>query len=180
MLKLGRCDLAAAVTAIALLAPAVAHSQLDKSAVVITIRYTLVENQLSPKSGTVRSDRTREFRLSGINFIDYKIMMNGAVLETGKSSLGGSGGGVSPVNGLTYRTHAGILGGALSMTEQAETFHVTTTIRTDGKSACSASRVYQLNPGQKEFHTATPNGHVPEIGTDIHVENMTCSISTAP
>lgn len=180
MLKLRRRLLAPALTAIGLFAPAVAYGQQGNSVVIITMRYTLVENQLSPKSGMVRSDWTREFKLSGNNVIDYKIMMNGAVLETGKSSLGGSGGGVSPVNGLTYRTHAGVLGGALSMTEQAETFHVTTTIRTDGKSSCSASRVYQLNPGQKQFHTATPNGHAAESSTDIHVENMTCSILTAP
>jgi hypothetical protein len=177
---LNRRGAAPALAAIALLAPAVSHSQQGGGVVVITMRYTLVENQISPKSGAVATAWTREYRLSGDNVLDHTITMNGKVLETGQSGLGRTGAGVSPVNGLVYRTHAGVVGGALSMTEETETFHVTTTIRTDGKSTCSASRVYRLNPGQTQFHVATVNGHVPEVDTDIHVENMTCSISTAP
>jgi len=178
--KLGGYVLAPAVAAIALLVAAVAHGQQDSSAVVITLRYTLVENQISPKSGPVVTDWIREYRLSGDNVVDHKITMNGRLLESGRSSLGRTGAGVSPVNGLAYSAHAGVVGGALTMAEQTATFHVTTTIRTDGKTSCSASRVYQLNPGQTEFHVATVKDHTPEVDTDIHVENMTCSISTAP
>jgi len=180
MLELGRWVAPPVVAAIALLAPAVAHSQQDNNVVVITMHYTLVENQLSRKSGLVVTDWTREYRLSGNNVVDHKISMNGTVLEAGKTSLGRTGAGVSPINGLAYSTHAGVVGGALTMTEQTETFHVTTTIRTDGKSTCFASRVYQLNPGQTQFHPATVHGHVPEVDTDMHVENMTCSISVGP
>jgi hypothetical protein len=45
------------------------------------------------------------------------------------------------------------------------------------KDACSATRVYRLKPGQRVFETATPINHIPEISSEIHVEDMNCSIT---
>ena len=105
------------------------------------------------------------------------ISMNGRQLEHSTAALGQSGGGISAVNGLRYSTQAHVVGGAIVMSEETDTFRAMTTIKTDGKSSCSASRVYRLKPGQKYFQTATPNGHAPEVNADIHIEGVTCSVA---
>jgi hypothetical protein len=89
---------------LALVTPSLAGpAAAQSSEVVITFAYTLVEDQLSPHSGQVRSQWTRTYRLSGKNLIGQTIALNGQPLETTNTALGHSGSGVSAVNGLSYK-----------------------------------------------------------------------------
>jgi hypothetical protein len=165
--------LAFALVALSPTGPAAAQS----GEVVITFAYTLVEDQLSPHSGQVRSQWTRTYRLSGKNLIGQTIAMNGQALETTNTALGHSGSGVSAVNGLAYSVESHVVGGAITLLEEAPSFRTRTVVRTNGRSSCSATREYLLKPGHKYFEVATPGQHIPESDTNMHIENATCTIS---
>jgi hypothetical protein len=145
--------------------------------VVITFAYTLVEDQLSPHSGQVRTQWTRTYRLSGKNLIGQTIALNGQPLETTNTALGHSGSGVSAINGLAYKVESHVVSGAITLLEDAPSFRTRTVVRTNGRSSCSATREYLLKPGHKYFEVATPGQHIPESDTNMHIENATCTIS---
>jgi hypothetical protein len=153
--------------------PAAAQS----SEVVITFAYTLVEDQLSPHSGQVRSQWTRTYRLSGKNLIGQTIALNGQPLETTNTALGHSGSGVSAVNGLSYSVESHVVSGTITLLEDAPSFRTRTVLRTNGRSSCLATREYLLKTGHKYFEVATPGQHIPESDTNMHVESATCTIS---
>jgi hypothetical protein len=171
------CCAALFVLPCSLAAISAANSQDAQATTEITLTYTLVETQISPKTGLVKSSWSRTFRLSGKNVVSKTVSMNGKTLLTESTALGQSGEGVSGINGITYRIASKVVGGAMIMTEESKTYVNTMTIRTDGRTSCSATRVYRLKPGQRVFETATPTNHIPEINSEIHVEDMNCSIA---
>jgi hypothetical protein len=118
----------APLVAPSLTGPAAAQS----SEVVITFAYTLVEDQLSPHSGQVRSQWTRTYRLSGKNLIGQTIALNGQPLETTNTALGHSGSGVSAVNGLSYSVESHVVSGTITLLEDAPSFRTRTVLRTNG------------------------------------------------
>jgi hypothetical protein len=110
-----------------------ANSQNAPAPTEITLTYTLVINQISPKTGIVKSSWSRTFRLSGKNVVSKTVSMNGKTLLTESTALGESGEGVSGINGITYRVGSKVVGGEMVMTEESKTYVNTMTIRTDGR-----------------------------------------------
>ncbi len=177
------CFLGAAVWCLA--AP---HTFIDLAAseetagrnIEITVAYTVVATEVSPHNGTYRSAWSRTLRLSARNAIQDVLTYNGTVVSAAQRTLGSSFQGVANANGLPVHNAIRIVRGAIVIPNEYETYTDVTTIKTDGRTSCSATMSFRLKPGHLRFETAEPVSHAAVVLSDLHAEDFTCSIRVLP
>lgn len=144
----------------------------------IKVAYTIVSTVEAPHEGTFRAAWTRTLVLSGSNEIDEVLTYNGAVVGRAKRTLGSSYKGPANANGLTVSNSIRVSEGSIVIPNEYESYTDVTTIKTNGKTSCSATMVFRLKPGHLRFETAEPVSHAAVVMSDLHAEDVTCTIRT--
>ena len=158
----------AAFCALAFLA---SGEMIDKAAAGtrIAITYDEVKTEVAPKQKTFRTNESRVYTLRGKNQVDFS--GSGGFKTTAGMRIGndmdGSNGGLRFK--LTYR----ILDGVLFIVTDLDSYTTTRKIRTDGKSSCVSTLEYKRKAGHEYFEFPA----LKVTFSDMHAENVTCSIS---
>lgn len=139
----------------------------------ITITYDEVKTEVAPQQRTFRTSENRVYTLRGKNQVDFSGsggFKTAAGMRLGNDMESQTSGGL-PFK-LTYR----ILNGVLFVVTDLESYTTTRKIKTDGKSACSSTLEYKRKAGHQYFE-------IPALKvtfSDMHAENIACSISQTP
>jgi hypothetical protein len=80
--------------------------------------------------------------------------------------------------GAPYKFSFHVVNGAIFVTSDFGSWTTTRAIRTNGKDLCTCTLQYRKKPGQASFIYPASGGV--SIYSDMHAENMTCSIEQTP
>ena len=142
----------------------------------ITVSYTLLASMVSPRTEIGIHQWTQKFRLSGSNVLNREIYRDGVKISTWTAFLGQKLTGDSKITGKNTVTTLSVMDGAIVQTDSLASYSITTTIKMAGKESCSASRIYKLKAGYKLFEDGATFSHAPLLESDLHAENVQCSI----
>jgi hypothetical protein len=142
----------------------------------ITIVYTDVQHEVSPKVADWRTDRKRTLTLTS----DHKIKSefdfgwgnrtSSAVLEFGKSYPS------TNFTGQSYVTRYTIENGAIVRTMTTDSYSQIIRITTNGTNSCAASVKYRLMKGYKLFMEKRMSNHEDIQMSAWRLENVACTI----
>jgi hypothetical protein len=134
--------------------------------ILLKINYTL---DLTSNSGKVQVAEEVDFIMNGKEVEAYHKDNGQDVLiakrSTGRGDYYGPG---------IFSTR--IEGGKLILSGTGKTHTVNVTVSTDGKTTCSASAEFHLNPGSILYELVVPNyGRV--YGTNAQIDSLVCTLS---
>ncbi len=136
----------------------------------ITITYDEVKTEVAPHQKTFRTSENRVYTLHGKNRVDFSGsggFKTATGMQLGNDMEGATSGGL-PFK-LTYR----ILNGVLFVVTDLDSYTTTRKIKTDGKNTCASTLEYKKKAGHPYFEIPALN----VTFSDMHAENMTCSIA---
>jgi hypothetical protein len=126
----------------------------------------------SPQQKTIRTSENRVYTLHGKTHVDFSgsgWFKTTASMHLGNDMESQTSGGLRFE--LTYR----ILDGVLFVVTDLDSYTTTRKIRTEGRNTCTSPLEYEKKPWHSYFEI--PDLHV--TFSDMHAENITCSISKA-
>jgi hypothetical protein len=136
----------------------------------ITITYDEVKTEVAPQQKTFRTSENRVYTLHGKNQVDFS--GSGGFKTTAGMHLG-SDMESQTSGGLRFKLTYRILTGVLFVATDLGSYTTTRKIRTDGKNTSVSTLEYKKKPGHSYFEI--PDLHV--TFSDMHAENITCSIA---
>jgi hypothetical protein len=116
-----------------------------------------------------RNHRKLTYLLTGAHAIQATTAVSGFDLKQSVGNLGGSVDSTS-VTGLKIIQSFSVIAGALVITNVYPTYVSKLTVKTDGKTSCSASLEFLLKGGNTFFDLGDG------LDSDVHSENVSCSI----
>jgi hypothetical protein len=140
----------------------------------ITITYDEVKTEVAPQQKTFRTSENRVYTLHGKNQVDFS--GSGGFKTTAGMRLGNDMEGETNGGGLRFKLTYRILNGVLFVVTDLDSYTTTRKIKTDGKSACTSTLEYKRKPCHQYFE-------IPALKvtfSDMHAENIACSISETP
>ncbi len=143
--------------------------------VEMTVSWIEIMKEVSPNPGLYKNSWSRALRLSHNNQVDMVLFRNGEKFSGSKGVLGSALNVDSSHHVCQVRTD--IVNGRLVITNDCPSHQVFTKISTDGRTSCVATREFRLKPGHQSFEYLddSRNAH---SASDIHSENVACSIGT--
>jgi hypothetical protein len=138
--------------------------------VTVKLNGDVVETRVSPTQGVTKLPVSMSYRISADKGVDY----SSSTGAKGRAKLGETVTGVNEGGQTSIRTYK-IINGAIVITSHQPGFFLVTKIITDGRSSCSATVKYFRNPGHQYFEGITKTNQS-VLDSDIHAENLTCSI----
>ena len=169
--------LAPVLAALTSIAPiGAAESEDEDAKVAFVVSYTLVEKRAPPALNTVRTHWSQTIRLSRDKSVGVASAMNGNKFGELKTALGQTTDGVF-VNGLHFRSDVRIVDGAIAISIEYPTYVVRTTIKSNGRKSCTATKSFDLKPGSQFYETADVFGaHGPLTNSAQYAEKVTCAV----
>ena len=142
----------------------------------ITVTNTAVEHEISPNNGVQRTNRTMSLVLTTDHKLNVKVEYGGAtvggIVVLGKfyrrTDMGGS----------SYLSRWTIKNGAIMQVSRYESFSMIQRITTNGVDTCQATVDFVLANGHKLFEERRMSNHEDMKVSDMHSENITCSIAS--
>jgi hypothetical protein len=159
------CCLAAFISVNAAKGPEAASPKVE-----IAVTYDVVG--VSAEGSPWRTNRKWTILLAGGRAVRTTYAAPGRDTEQHEGVLGRTGGRTNEL-GLKGIGSLRVVAGAIVSTSDYPTWTWTWTIKTDGKSLCSATADVRLKPGNRLFENG--GGH---FDSDMHAENVSCSIRT--
>jgi hypothetical protein len=141
----------------------------------IVVKYTEVEHEIATDK-IYRTDKSRIYTVTKNRVLKITSIDSGGTVTNSSAVLEQPGEGKN-VAGVNYVNRARIDNGDIVTASFLESFVIETRIRTNGSSSCEATRNYKLLPGRDAFVDRTRVTRVDKTFSDIHAENITCSIS---
>ena len=145
------------------------------SGVEITTSWIAITKEVSPNPDLYKNSWSKILRLSRNNQVGIVQFQNGERYSNGSGVLG------SPIDYKDAHpyceTRVNVADGGLVITDDCPSHQILTKIRTDGRSACSATREYRLKPGHQLFEYLDKNRNT-HSASDQHSENVRCAIAT--
>jgi hypothetical protein len=139
----------------------------------ITITYDEVKTEVAPQQKTFRTSENRVYTLHGKNQVDFS--GSGGFKTTAGMRIGNDMESETS-GGLRFKLTYRILNGVLFVVTDLDSYTTTRKIKTDGKNACVSTLEYKKKAGHEHFE-------IPALKvtfSDMHAENITCSISETP
>jgi hypothetical protein len=136
----------------------------------ITITYDEVKTEVAPHQKTMRTSENRVYTLHGKNQVDFS--GSGGFKTTAGMQLGNDMESQTS-GGLRFKLTYRILNGVLFVVTDLGSYTTTRKIRTDGKNSCASTLEYKKKAGHANFD-------IPDLNvtfSDMHAENITCSIA---
>jgi hypothetical protein len=159
-----------AATSIAALAAWLVSAPSARAEVTATIKYDMVETQVSPHQATLRYPVSVSFRISADKRVDTSASTG---IKT-RAKLGESTTGVNESGEASTAVYR-VVNGAIVITTHAPGYFSVLRIKTNGRTECSATLEYFRNPGH-QYIEAVSRTNESVLASNFQAENMTCSI----
>ncbi len=162
---------------LAVLASGSSFSTKARADVKITIRYTDVEREVSPRNALHKVNRTREFVLTD----DHKIKSSfnfgeghsdSAVVEFGKTYF------AKTFTGLDYVSRWSVENGAIVHVSSTQSFSQILKVTTNGVDTCAATIQYRLAVGRRLFEDKRMSNREDVKISDMRADDVACSIAS--
>jgi hypothetical protein len=144
--------------------------------VLIKVTFVMVENEVSPRQAEHRSPSTREYRLTNDHTVSIVSTDDNKYTSNGEATFGSTYAAKS-VADSNYTGTIGVDNGAIVIENVFPSYKVISRITTNGIDSCSATRKFRLAAGHKFFEIKRFSNHEDMLLSDMHAENVTCSIS---
>jgi hypothetical protein len=141
----------------------------------ITVSLTEVQNVLTPRPHEARIRRNLTYFLSRDGKVSRQYSSPGRFSVNGSYSYEVPRAGYNPA-GVPQVARMRIENGAIVTATFLPSYKIITRIRTDGKSTCSAQRVYELLPGHRVFEDKSSKTHEDVTMSSIRAEDILCTI----
>lgn len=142
-----------------------------KAGAIITITYTDVKTEVSPFQKTFSTNENRTYSLKGseVGFSGSGGFKTSSGMRLGKDLEGDTN------NGTHFKVKYSVVNGSIVVFTDFPSYTTTRTISTNHKDSCTSTLVYRKKSGYQNFEVQW-EGH-PVLFSDMHAENITCSIN---
>ena len=137
-----------------------------RAAMVVDIYYNYVETEISPRQEIHRQHTHQHYELNSdktITMLKGSGVIGGTFMDRDR-------------NGHEFTREFHIVNGAFQITYVYKGTILITTIQINGRDSCSASLVWRKRAGQKYFFGYRLNNNDLMYDSDMHAENVTCSV----